>query len=296
MIRQITFIGMGEAGGAIVSGWGEAQQGKISAYDIKTDNPETAAAMLARYHELGIRGCLSAAEAVANADIVFSTVTADQAVVAAEAAAPHIPAGLIWCDLNSCAPSSKQKAAAVIEAAGGHYIDVAVMSPVFPKKNLVPLLIAGAHAQRVEPMLASLPMSPRYVGERVGSASSIKMVRSIMVKGLEALTSECLLAAVAAGVEDEVLASLNASHPGVKWDAQAAYNFERAMVHGKRRAAEMEEVVRMLGDLKLPSDMASATVLWQRRIAETGVEPPKDPTASGAKAVALTLLPEVCLK
>ncbi len=293
MFKQITFIGMGEAGGAIVSGWGDAQKGKISAYDTKTDNPETAVAMHDRYRELEIRGCLSSAEAVAEAEIVFSTVTADQAVVAAEAAAPYIPEGLIWCDLNSCAPSSKQKAAAIIEAAGGYYIDVAVMSPVFPKKNLVPLLIAGAYAEKVAPMLASLPMAPRYVGVRVGAASSIKMVRSIMVKGLEALTSECLLAAVAAGVEGEVLASLNASHPGIKWDAQAAYNFERAMVHGKRRASEMDEVVKMLGDLKLPSDMAGATVLWQRRIAEAGVEPPRDPVELGAKAVAESLLPEI---
>ncbi len=296
MIRQITFVGMGEAGGAIVSGWGEAQQGKISAYDIKTDNPETAAVMLTRYRELGVRGCLTAAEAVAEADVVFSTVTADQAVVAAEAAAPHIPAGLIWCDLNSCAPSSKQKAAAIVEAAGGHYIDVAVMSPVFPKRNLVPLLISGSHARDVEPLLAELPMSPRYVAAEVGAASSIKMIRSIMVKGLEALTSECLLAAVCAGVETEVLASLNASHPGIKWEAQAAYNFERAMVHGKRRAAEMEEVVRTLTDLGLPSDMASATVHWQQRLAETRVVPPTDPQKSGATAVALTLLPEVCRK
>jgi 3-hydroxyisobutyrate dehydrogenase-like beta-hydroxyacid dehydrogenase len=114
------------------------------------------------------------------------------------------------------------------------------------------------------------------------------MIRSIMVKGLEALTAECVLAAVAAGVEEEVLASLMRSHSGIDWQAQAAYNFERAMVHGARRAAEMEEAARTVADLGLPDDMARATVQWQRRIAGAGV------TASeefGAKTLAERLLP-----
>lgn len=288
---QIAFIGMGEAGSAIVSGWGKERAATIRAYDIKTDSPATAPEIRSRCARLGITCCDSLSDALHGADIVFCTVTADQAVAAARAAAPLIGQGTIWCDLNSCAPSSKTTAAETIEAGGGRYVDVAVMAPVHPKLNMVPLLVGGPHAPDVVPVLRGLPMVAKLVEGPVGKASSIKMLRSVMVKGLEALTAECALAATAAGVEAEVFASLDKSHPGSPWDAQAAYNFERALVHGIRRAAEMEEVAKTLTDLGLPDDMARATVKWQRRIGQTGLPAPQDTSQSSARQIAETLLP-----
>jgi 3-hydroxyisobutyrate dehydrogenase-like beta-hydroxyacid dehydrogenase len=291
MLTRLAFIGMGEAGSAIVTGWGRGRDNSIRAYDIKSSDPATAQTMSTRYETLGIQGCHSAAEAIADAELILCTVTADQAVAAAETAAPDIPPRAFWCDLNSCAPSSKRQAAQVIESAGGRYVDVAVMSPVHPKLNMTPLLIAGPHADAIAPLLAALPMAPRVVSGGIGAASSIKMIRSVIVKGMEALTAECMLAAVAAGVEEEVLESLMRSHPGFQWHDQAAYNFERMLAHGERRAAEMEEVAKTLGDLGLPNDMASATVKWQRRIAEKGGPAPKDAKSAGAKLLAEQLLP-----
>lgn len=290
---KIAFVGLGEAGSALIAGWGAARAGQISAYDIKLDDPTTADEIKTRCADMNIKCCDSLGQALVGADLVFCTVTADQAVNAAKAAAPELGQGAIWCDLNSCAPSSKHISANVIESAGGRYVDVAVMSPVHPKLNMSPLLVAGPHAVDTAKLLESLPMSPRVIDGPVGAASSIKMIRSIMVKGLEALTAECTLAAVAAGVEEEVLGSLMKSHPGTDWDVQAAYNFERSIVHGARRAAEMEEVVKTLSDLGLPQDMANSTILWQRRIAQTGVKAPKDARAVGAKIIADILLPEV---
>lgn len=292
-MKKISFIGMGEAGGAVVTGWGSARAGAIVAYDIKLDASGTAGEILDRCDRLGITVARSAKEAVQGAEIVFSTVTADQAVAAAEAAAPHLRAGTFWCDLNSCAPSSKRRAAAIIEAAGGRYVDVAVMAPVYPKMNMVPVLIAGPHAQTVAPVLEALPMALRVVEGDIGAASSIKMIRSVMVKGLEALTAECSLAAVAAGVEEEVFASLAKSHPGIDWPQRAAYNFERSLVHGERRAAEMEEVVKTLSDLGLPNDMAASAVNWQRRIAATAVPAPASPSAADLRPIAEALLPKI---
>ncbi len=292
-MKKIGFIGMGEAGSALVSGWGSARAGEIVAYDIKLDTPATSREILDRCELLGISVARSAKEAVQGADIVFSTVTADQAVSAAEVAATHLLAGTFWCDLNSCAPSSKRRAAAIIEAAGGRYVDVAVMAPVHPKLNMVPVLISGPHTQAVAPVLEAMPMSLRIVEGSVGAASSIKMVRSIMVKGLEALTAECTLAAVAAGVEDEVFGSLAKSHPGIDWPRQAAYNFERSLVHGARRAAEMEEVAKTLSDLGLPNDMAMATVKWQSRVAATLVPAPTDPKGTDVYEIAESLLPKI---
>ena len=133
-------------------------------------------------------------------------------------------------------------------------------------------------------------MSVRVIEGPVGAASSIKMIRSIMVKGLEALSAECVLAAVAAGVEDEVLGSLLKSHPGTDWPRAAAYNFERSIAHGERRAAEMEEVAKTLADLGLFSDVTQGTIRWQRRLAGAGLPIPQTPPEDGPVEIANNLL------
>ena len=231
--------------------------------------------------------------ALRGVELVFSTVTADQALVAAQAGAAHLASGSVWCDLNSCAPSAKVRAAEVIHGAGGRYLDVAVMSPVHPDLNMVPLLVSGAHAKDIAPVLEALPMSLRVVEGEVGRASAIKMVRSVMVKGLEALTAECTLAAVAAGVEDEVLPSLKHGHPRLDVATRAAYNLERCLRHGERRAAEMDEVAAMLAELGLPNDMSAATAGWQRRIAMCGVRVPRSRGSDGYRILAEPVLKAV---
>lgn len=292
---QIAFVGFGEAGSAFVHGWredpaAEHSTAAIQIYDIETDNPATAGEIGARCQSLGVRSCATLSNALDGADIVFCTVTADQALVAAKAAAPVLTKGTVWLDCNSCAPSTKRAAADVIQANGGRYVDVAVMAPVHPKLNLVPCLMSGPHAHDIKAELTALPMIVRVINGGVGAASSIKMIRSIMVKGLEALTAECVLAAYAAGVEDEVLASLSRSHPGIDWAERSAYNMERMIVHGERRAAEMEEVARTLGDLGLPNDATQGTIAWQRRMAKTGVEPLKTDGLDNAAEALLSVL------
>jgi 3-hydroxyisobutyrate dehydrogenase-like beta-hydroxyacid dehydrogenase len=283
---RIAFVGMGEAGSAIVGGWGAARASQVRTYDIKTDTPATAVEISDRCAVLGIRNCATLAEAVEGAGLVFCTVTADQAGLVAQQGAGFLGKRAFWFDLNSCAPSTKQASAQVIEAAGGRYVDVAVMAPVHPKLNMVPCLVSGPHAAEAAVILSDLPMSVRVIDGAVGAASSIKMIRSVMVKGLEALTTECALAAIAAGVEGEVFGSLAKSYPGIDWPARAAYNFERMIVHGTRRAAEMEEVAKTLDDLGLYSNVTDGTILWQRRLAGSGVAAP-DETAFMETAQAL---------
>ncbi len=268
---RIAFIGLGEAASAIISGWGTDRAASIRAYDVKSDAAGTAQEISDRAEALRIEACSSRESAVADADVVFSTVTADQAVAAAEENARFLAPGTWWCDLNSCAPQSKRRAARVIEAAGGRYVDVAVMAPVYPKRNMVPCLISGTAAAEARDLLAALPMSLKVVGSEVGRASSIKLVRSIMVKGLEALTAECALAAAAAGVAEDVFPSMKDGPPRIDVPERAAYNFERMVTHGTRRAAEMEECAVMLSDLGLPNAMSLGTADWERRVSEAGI-------------------------
>ena len=146
-----------------------------------------------------------------------------------------------------------------------------MLAPVHPARLNVPLLLAGPAAGAAEAALRELGFTNiRVVGNEVGRASAIKMIRSVMVKGLEALTDEMMAAATAAGVADEVLASLDASEKALPWAERAAYNLERMTTHGARRAAEMEESAKTLLALGVPPVMTRGTVYRQRDAAGKG--------------------------
>ena len=135
----------------------------------------------------------------------------------------------------------------------------------------VPLLLAGEAAADAETALRALGFTNiRTVGREVGRASAIKMIRSVMVKGIEALTDEMMAAAEAAGVTQEVLASLDASESRAPWAEKAAYSQERMATHGARRAAEMEESAKTLASLGINPVMTRGTVIRQRNAAKAG--------------------------
>jgi protocatechuate 4,5-dioxygenase alpha subunit len=267
---DLAFLGFGEAAGAFVQGWATAHPRQLRAYDIKVN--DSSADVRQRkwqdYQRLGVKGCANLAQALAGSNVVVSVVTADQALVAAHQAAECIEPGALFLDCNSCAPGTKRKAAELIETAKGRYVDVAIMAPVHPALHRVPLLVSGPHAVAALQVLAALDMRAKAADGAVGAASSIKMVRSIMVKGLEALMVECILAGRCAGVNEQVLDSLEVSFPGFQWKERAAYMLERVMVHGVRRAAEMREVALTVEELGLPAVMAHSTAQWQQRIGE----------------------------
>ena len=262
MESTIALIGFGEAGStfAKAAGWESA----ALAFDI---NPARRAVM----EEAGVVVCATAEDALGDADVVLSLVTADSALPAAQDYASLIKPGAIWCDMNSVAPDTKRAAAVAVEAAGGRYVDVAVLAPVDPARLAVPLLVSGAMAENAAAALRDAGFTQvRVVGAQVGQASAIKMIRSVMVKGIEALTDEMMQAATAAGVAEEVLASLDASEKPLPWAQRAAYNLERMHSHGARRAAEMEESAKTLLGLGVAPVMTRGTVLRQREAAGKG--------------------------
>jgi 3-hydroxyisobutyrate dehydrogenase-like beta-hydroxyacid dehydrogenase len=126
------------------------------------------------------------------------------------------------------------------------------------------------HAKAVAPELATLTMRVSVAGAEVGAAAAIKMVRSVMIKGIEALTLECFLAAARAGVVDEVATSMKNNYPGLDWTKIVPYNLERMAAHGERRAAEMEEVADTLRELGVEPLMTTATVKRQREMGQIG--------------------------
>ncbi len=262
----IAFIGFGEAAGAYAEGLQDTFDDlNLVAYDIKTDSDDAAirAAKLADYDKAGVKGAANVEEALSDAMAIFSLVTADQAHEAAKRAAGFIRKDALFFDCNSCAPGTKRRSSAIIEAAGGRYVDIAVMSPVYPKRHQTPLLTSGPHTEDAIEFLEQLEMNVSPVEGETGTASSMKMIRSIMVKGMEALVLECVLAGRRAGISDVVLDTLEASYPGFGWKEKSAYMMERALTHGVRRAAEMREVAITVQELGFSGGMASATADWE---------------------------------
>jgi 3-hydroxyisobutyrate dehydrogenase-like beta-hydroxyacid dehydrogenase len=266
----IAFIGFGEAGHAIASGLREAGLEDMAAWDILFPQPEGAKLKQAAT-TIGMRVAQSAADAVRGADLIISAVTAASSTEAAQSVKAHLSGKPYFLDINSVSPGRKQNSAKALGDAA-RYVDVAIIAPIYPARHQTPMLIAGPDAQAVVPVLSGLGMSIKVSGAEVGAAAAIKMVRSVMIKGIEALTLECFLAAARAGIVDEVAVSMKNNYPGLDWAKVVPYNLERMANHGERRAAEMEESAETLRELGVEPLMTSATVKRQREMGQIGTQ------------------------
>jgi 3-hydroxyisobutyrate dehydrogenase-like beta-hydroxyacid dehydrogenase len=186
---------------------------------------------------------------VAAGTIVLSTVVAKAAVAVAEAAAPHLRPGQFYVDLNSAAPGTKQAVARTLAASGCDVLDGAILSPVPKHRHRVPILLCGPQVADGVARMGALGFNVENGGETLGAASATKMLRSIMIKGVEALFLECVAAASHFGATERVLNSLQPSLPGLDWPERARYLTSRTALHGVRRAAEMTEAAAMLRDI-----------------------------------------------
>ena len=271
MGESVGIIGFGEAGQAFAGadGW----RGAATVYDRLTDSGGSRDAKEADYRRIGVAGAASLSDAVSGAPVVLSLVTADQSGAVARGVAAELSEDALFLDMNSVAPGTKRASAETIARGRGRYVDVAIMAPVLPGRLDVPLLVSGPPAPAALAALSALGFrNVRAVGSEVGQASAIKMIRSVIVKGIEALTAEAMLAAEAAGVTSEVLASLDASEKADPWSKRADYNLDRMMAHGLRRAEEMAEVAKTLEGLGIEPLMTSGTVRRQREIGSLRID------------------------
>lgn len=266
VVKKITLIGLGEVGTLLAqelqSRWPDI---RLSAYDWLYNQP----VMQQRARTLNVTLCENLADALADSQLIFSVVTADSASSVAEQSATCLREGQYFLDLNSVSPLTKQKNSCLIGASSAEYIDVAVMAPFPPARLNTPLLTGGPSAELISDWLNAHGFNSSVHSQQIGEASAIKMCRSVMIKGLEALTVECLSAARMYGVEEEVLSSLHRSFPSLGWDKQLAdYLVSRVAEHGKRRAEEMAEVAKTLQDVGVIPSQSLATRETQQRLVD----------------------------
>ncbi len=258
-IQRIAIIGFGEAGG--IFGKDLSARGlDVSTFDILLDSKDSREEMLAKARESKVQTAESLSDCVRGAELVISAVTASSALDVATEASRLLRAGQSFLDINSVSPSTKQKMAEHFEKSEAYFVEAAVMAAVPPQRLKAPLLLGGAHAGELASGLSSIGMNASVASDRIGVASAVKMCRSVVIKGLEALAVESMFAARRYGAENEVLASLAATFPEMGWnDKLPDYLISRVAEHGKRRAAEMREAAQALRDVGIDPLMAGAT-------------------------------------
>lgn len=276
------FVGFGEAGSRIAAGLREAGAGDLFAYDIAA--PTSAGERIGqRASDSRVVLVDSNAELASRASIIFSLVTASSALEAARQNLPYLTAANVYVDGNSVSPATKREIGTLIQSGGAQFVEAALMAPV-PKLRgqSVPMLLNGNAAPQLAPLLRSLGFSFELLDEPFGTAAAVKMCRSIVVKGLEAIMTECALAATEFGADDRVFASLDRTHPGIEWKRLADYMVNRVVVHGERRAREMEQVaetLRSVGIEPIMSEAAARRQDWAARLGLAARFGPEGPTS-----------------
>jgi 3-hydroxyisobutyrate dehydrogenase-like beta-hydroxyacid dehydrogenase len=253
MIARIGLIGLGEAGGAIAAGLQDEFALAIAAYDANPDD-----AVRRRAGAAGVELVGDLAALAQRADVVICLASAKVAVAIAEQIASHLRPHHIYADWNSASPGLKRTVGDIVTKGGAAYVDGAVMAAVPPHRHRVPVLLSGGGASPLSELLTPLGMQVEVLGDQPGQASAVKMFRSLLAKGLEALLLECAVGAQAYGATERVLASMNGTLPTDDWRTLAAYLLERTVQHGARRAEELRQVADTLQEAGVTPLMAQS--------------------------------------
>ena len=282
--RVIALLGFGEAGSAIArglaaeGGWrGVAKPGdnaprRLIAIDIALDKDVRGTALGKEARRLDVAISDSYTEALREADLVICAVQGEHALSAATSAAPLLKKGAHYLDLCTITGKMSDEDRAEIENGGGRYIDVAVMGGFFKQGIKAPMLVAGEDAGRTVEWMNANGFVTTHLGPRPGSASSVKMVRSVIMKGLEALGVEALVTAERQGILKEVLGCLG-DVDSMSVSGTIAMLVQTHIVHAERRWEEMGLVARTLRETGVDPIMTEVIERSHRRTVDAAIAP-----------------------
>jgi 3-hydroxyisobutyrate dehydrogenase-like beta-hydroxyacid dehydrogenase len=282
--RVIALLGFGEAGSAIArglaaeNGWrgpskpGDNAPRRLIAIDTALDKDARGAALGKEARRLEVAISDSYTEALSDADLVICAVQGEHALDAATSAAAFMKKGAHFLDLCTVTGKMADEDRDAIAKAGARYVDVAVMGGFFKYGIKAPMLVAGEEAQAAVDWMNANGFDAKYLGPKPGSASSVKMVRSVLMKGLEALGVEALVTAERQGIREEVLECL-ADVDLVPFREHLSSLVQTHIVHARRRWEEMGLVAQTLRETGVEPKMTVTTEQTLRRSVEAGIAP-----------------------
>lgn len=280
----IALIGFGEAGSAIArglcgeDGWrsharpGDNRPRRVIAIDTALDRDDRGRALGTEARRLDVAITRDYVAALGEADLIFCAVPGENALAAAQSAAPLLKPGAVYLDLCTVTGRMAEDDRRVVEDAGARYVDIAVMGTFFGHGHKAPMLLAGPDAAAVAPWMTDNGFAASVLGAKPGSASAVKMMRSVVIKGLEALAVESLVAARRQGILEEVLGCFG-DLDLVTFRQYVTTLLETHLVHARRRWEEMELVERTLQETGIEPLMTRAIVRNHRRTVDAGIAP-----------------------
>lgn len=283
----VAHLGLGEGGTALArgfaerSGWRKPGSNRSQlAIDIAAGLGARGAAMAERAAAMGVTLSRDYGPSLAEAEFVTSTVTGDDALDAARSALEFLKPGAIFLDFNTITRKTAVAIAKLMDAKGVQYVDAAVFGSFHAVGYRTPLLIAGRDTDRIVPWMEGLGFKVKVLNDRAGDASAVKMLRSIMMKGIEALAVECLVASREQGLLEEVLDCFG-DVDAATFRGMLDILVTTHIPHCKRRMEEVEKVNRNLVETGIEPLMSAATLANHRRtyeanVAGEGKVPPMD--------------------
>ncbi|MFF0923659.1 NAD(P)-binding domain-containing protein [Rhizobium leguminosarum] len=265
---MIGFIGLGEVVRAMAAGIREKTGENVVALyrpTISQRNFEDA-------REAGIDVVTNAEELAARASVIFSAVTPMTAGEVCRNVAPHLTSEHLYVDCNSVTMQQKIENARFAEASEADFVDAALFGVVAELRQATPIIASGRHAARLMPISKHYGMNVRIAGPEVGQASAIKMLRSVIFKGMAALFIESLTVSQKIGVSNQVIDTIQETYPDLQWKEFIQIFISRTILHAGRRAEELGNCAQTLQEVGGYADMSLAGVTALQRLAGYNLE------------------------
>ncbi len=269
-MRSASFIGYGEFAHALATGLSAAGV-ELQAYVRPRADSTAAQARLERMRSAGVLETDALPEALASADVVIAAVPSSAATAVVEACAGHLSAGQLYVDPSSALPVAKRHAADLVSRSGAEYVDVAVLGTVVTSGARVPMLAAGVGAERWQDEGRASGLNVTAIAGAAGDAALVKLLRSVYMKGRDALVLEMMLAARRHGVEESVLNSIGGPGEQVPFPSLAERVMCSLAVYAGRRADELADAASLVRDVGVEPLMAQAGESRLRLLAESGL-------------------------
>lgn len=262
---NIAFIGFGGAAYGIAKGLKQEGIGTISCYTRSWNTPPNNLLIAKRAKETGTVVKTNLQELADAADCIMCCVTGSAASSVASEVAPFLQKRHLYVDLNTAEPEIKKNIAKIIEPTGAAFVDAAMMGGIPTYLHKVPILASGEGAQIFKQTCEPFGMQIQVIGSEPGQAASIKMLRSIFMKGLLALLLEVMETSKKFNATDTVLSSIAETMDKNQFLETARRIVTKGVVNPERMAREMEGVIKTIENLSVSATMSSATrekLLW----------------------------------
>jgi 3-hydroxyisobutyrate dehydrogenase-like beta-hydroxyacid dehydrogenase len=268
----IGFVGFGEAARCFCGHFaGQGVAELLVHCDGPTNRPPYAPAFRDAANAHGARLIDSLDALLAEAEVVFSAVVVATALPVGQAIAAGLRPGALVVDINATTPRAKRQVADAVLARGGRFVDANLMGAVSLYGAGVPLYCSGDGAEAFSDLFGPLGLTIEVAGPAPGAAAAVKMLRSVVTKGIEALVVEAMTAASLAGVRDQALAGICGPMDATSFSRFLDMCLRTDVLHAGRRAVEMEGVAEGLRELGLAPLMTEATAARLRASAALGL-------------------------